>query len=468
MRRTFVKESFLSAPPADVFSFHERPDAFNLLSPPGEGVEVETTASTLRPSTDIVRFTKRVMGLPFRFAMVHTAYEAPHLFVDEQLRGPFAYWRHSHRFIAGGWRGDPATLLSDRIDYGHPLLWAGNLAVAYPLRQLFAYRHGLTASMVHEARRAQGGSDPRRIVVTGATGLIGGRITEILIDKGIKPIVLVRNPSKSQQRFGDAVTHVTWDFHRPDQGDWAGAVAQADGIIHLAGTPLFKQRWSPDFKREMRESRTRSTRQLVEAMTLAPPREGRFFLCGTAIGVYGKDPMALAHENSPSGDDLLADICRDWEQEALAAREADIRTVLLRTGVVLHPRSGALGQMLPLFKLGGGGVLGAPDRWINWIHLEDTARLFLMAMEDQSLSGPLNVVSPRPVSNQAMAQTLAHVLRRPCLFRYPETLIRLGIGEAAEYAAGGPRVTADAARSRGYEFFFSDLEPALRNLLGRP
>jgi uncharacterized protein (TIGR01777 family) len=173
-------------------------------------------------------------------------------------------------------------------------------------------------------------------------------------------------------------------------------------------------------------------------------------------------------ESSPAGGDLLADICTAWEAEARAVERAGVRSVQVRTGVVLSPASGALKEMLPLFRLGLGGVLGRPTPWMNWIHLEDVARIFVMALDDGELSGPLNAVAPHPVINRTLANTLGHVLRRPSLMRYPEALLRVGIGEAARYAAGGPRVLADRVQELGYTFFFPELELALRHLLRRP
>lgn len=469
MRRVFAKESFFSVRPQVVFSFHERPDAFELLSPPDFAVDVESTATTLRPSEDIVRFTKRVMAIPFHFEMVHTVYRPPSLFVDEQLRGPFSSWKHEHQCIQGGWNEDPATLLQDRITYGHPLIFAGNFAVAWPLSKLFEQRHAITRRELAVAMASSRGEERKTVVVTGATGLIGGRIAEILVEKGERVILFSRNVEKTKKIFGDNVEVIHWDFSKNDSNDdaWKRALGEADGVIHLAGTPLFAKRWNPEFKRQMKESRTLSTRQLVDAIK-ASDHKPEVFLCASAVGVYGTNPETLANEESPRGDDLLADICVAWEKEAKAVEEAGVRSAQLRIGVVIDTRSGALKEMLPLFKFGLGGVLGRGAPWINWIHLEDAARIFTMALYHQDLRGAINVAAPHPVTNKTLAHTLAHVLKKPCLMWYPESLLKLGIGEAAHYASGGPRVVADRVLEAGYSFFFDDLEPALRSLLNRP
>lgn len=469
MRQVFVKDSFLQAPPEEVFGFHERPDAFARLTPPGSNVEVRSLATTLRPSRDVVRFTRRVLAIPFDFEMVHTVYSPPTLFVDEQLRGPFSYWRHEHRFTRGGWAGDPATWLQDRITFGHPLLFPGNFAVKLPLSRLFERRHEITRRAIAESMAAQRTAPRRTIAITGGTGLIGRRVAEILAEKGERVVLLVRNAERARRLLGPDRPYdfASWDFTRPGEGDWRAAIAEADGVIHLAGTPLFERRWTAAFKREMKESRTASTRQLVEAIAAAARRPG-VFVSASAVGVYGIDPVGLVTERSPAGDDLLADICTAWEAEARAVERAGVRSVQVRTGVVLSTSSGALKEMLPLFKLGLGGVLGRPTPWMNWVHIEDVARIYVMALDHAEVSGPLNAVAPHPVINRTLAHTLSHVLRRPCLMRYPEALLRVGIGEAARYAAGGPRVLADRVQELGYTFFFPELELALRHLLRRP
>lgn len=465
MSFVFQKDSFFSVPPETLFELHERPDAFRLLSPASFDVVVRSTASTLKPSTDIVRFDAKILGLSFPFTMVHTAYRKPELFVDEQLRGFFDTWRHDHRFIRGGYRRDPATLLSDRIAYSHPLLLAGNFVVRRHLSGLFAFRHEVTRRELAEATRS--GPRPERVVVTGATGVIGERLVEILLEKGTKVTALVRSPERARARLGDGVDLVPWDFTRPDDRGFAASLEGADAVVHLAGTPLFAQRWTDSFKKEMEESRTLSTRALVEAIRgcRVPPRA---FVCASAVGIYGVDGEALVDEDAAPADDLLARICLAWEKEARAVEDVGVRPVQVRIGVVLSKRAGALREMLPLFRLGLGGVLGRPDRWINWIHLEDVARIHLMALLDETMRGPFNAVAPHPASNKILAHTLARVLRRPCLMRYPERVMRLVIGEAGDYSSGGPRVLADCVVERGYDFFFTDLETALRNVLGRP
>jgi uncharacterized protein (TIGR01777 family) len=463
MKTTFTAESFFSISKRDLFAFHERPDAFSVLTPASAGVEVLSTASTLKPSDDVVRFRAGMWFLKFPFEMVHTVYEPHDLFVDEQRRGLFSSWRHEHRFMEAGWEGAPATRLVDRITYAHPLLLFIRPFVQHRLRSLFAFRHRVTGEEVHGRRPAADTQHPT-VVITGATGLIGGRVARILTEQGVRVVALVRDVERARRRLGDAVTCVRWDFHRPEAGDWRRHLGEADGVIHLAGTPLFKQRWTASFKREMEESRVQSTRQLVEAITAAE-RRPRVMVSASALGLYGTDPTLVVDEDAAPANDLLARICRRWEGETLPLDDVGVRTVQIRIGIVLSARSGALKELLPMFRLGMGGTMGHAHHWFNWIHLEDVARIIVMALLDEDMRGPYNAVAPEPVQTAQFSKTLGRVLRRPSLMRYPAALLRIMLGEAGDYASGGPRALAGRIQLAGYRFFFEDLEEALNSAL---
>jgi len=474
MRRVFEKECYLSTTAAEAFGFHERPDAFRVLTPKSQDIVVRSTASTLEPSRDVVSFTNRVMGIPLDFEMVHTVYESPHRFVDEQLHGPFSTWKHEHLFIESGWERRPVTRLVDRIEISHPLLILGGFVVLGQLSSLFKLRHEITRRELAPlmAQRAEGDGQSERIervALTGATGLIGRRLTEVLVESGVSVTVLVRNVEGARKLFGETVEYARWDFTNLDDGrdEWKRAIAEADGVVHLAGTPLFGKRWTPEFEKEMLESRTLSTRAVVDAIAEldSPPK---VLVTASAIGIYGTDPTQIYDECDAPGGDLLARICLDWEAESRNVERAGVRSAQVRIGIVLSPQDGALKSMLLPFRLGLGGVLGKPRPWINWVHLEDVVRIIEMNLFNSELNGPVNAVSPHPVTNAVLARTLAQVLRRPCLLPYPTVLLKAAIGKAAEYASGGPRVRADFVKSRGYRFVHPELEPALRSLLDRP
>jgi uncharacterized protein (TIGR01777 family) len=466
MRSRFVKESFFSVPKQELFSFHEREDAFSLLTPAWHNIDVLSTASTLEPSEEVVRFVAKMFPFRFKFGMIHTDYQPPDMFADEQKEGLFSSWRHEHMFIEAGWEHDPASMLSDQIEYSHPLLPSFNIFVQQRLRKIFEYRHDVTCQELESSSRKSSEIWPEKVIITGATGLIGGRITEILLEKGVGVIAFVRDREKARKMFGDKVTYAEWDFKAPERGDWKEYIGQAGAVIHLAGTPLFKQRWTPAFKREMEESRTQGTRQLVQAIQASQHRP-ESFISASAVGIYGGDPDLTAGEETPAADDLLARICVGWEEEARQLDNDGVRTLQMRIGIVLSSISGAVKELLPVFWTGMGGVMGRPEPWINWIHLEDVARIFVMALANREMQGPYNISAPNPVRNQEFCKTLARVLGRPSLMQYPVPVVKLMIGEAGEYSSGGARAVADRVLSSGYTYFYDKLEPAIRNVLER-
>jgi uncharacterized protein (TIGR01777 family) len=465
MRGRFKKEAFFSVTKQELFAFHERDDAFSLLTPASANIEVESTASTLAPSDDVVRFAVRFGPLRFRFENVHTVYEPFDLFVDEQRKGLFSEWRHEHRFEEAGWQGDPASMLSDEIVFAHPLLPLLEPFVRHRLRGLFEYRHLATAREVHRGRAGSADASGSGVVITGATGVIGKRIVRVLVEGGSRVTALARNPEKARKQLGDQVRCVDWDFSDPDRGDWKRCLAEADAVIHLAGTPLFKQRWTKAFKQEMEQSRVLGTRQLVDAI-IASEQRPRAFISASALGYYGMDPNEVLDEDASPADDLLARICVHWEDEARRLDAHGVRTVQMRIGIVLSTESGALKELLPLFRLGMGGTMGDPHPYINWVHIEDIARMFTMALKNDQMQGPYNAVAPNPVSNAEFGKAIARALKRPALMRLPVPALRIILGEAGEYASGGPRVASEKIQSAGYRFFFNDLDRALDNLLG--
>lgn len=464
MKKTFEKQGFFSVPKKDLFQFHERKDAFNLLTPAEEEIEVLSTASTLAPSDDIVRFVTKFLMFRFRFAMVHTEYDPFDLFVDEQKEGLFKSWRHEHRFYQAGWNKDPSSRLVDRIDIAHPLLACFYPFVQNKLKKLFDYRHRVTREELAKSISTKQDAPLKSVIVTGATGLIGNRITEILLEKGVQVYAFVRHPEKAQRKLPKGAVPVAWDFHKPESDSWQQYLERAQGVVHLAGTPLFQQRWSPAFKREMEQSRVVGTKMLADAIAAAKNKP-QVFVSASALGIYGTDPERIATEDDKPADDLLARICVNWENEALKLSDKGLRTVLIRIGIVLSTRSGALKELLPVFRAGLGGTMGYPDRYINWIHLEDVARIFVMALFHDQMAGPYNAVGPQPVPNREFAKAIARAVHRPSFMDMPTPMLKLVIGEAGEYAAGGPRASAAKIQQAGYQFFFDSIDAALAQLL---
>ncbi|MEP6730575.1 MAG: TIGR01777 family oxidoreductase [bacterium] len=296
-------------------------------------------------------------------------------------------------------------------------------------------------------------SVPATVAITGATGMVGSALVARLLERGHKVRRLVRSGRNSQP--GD----MPWD---PDgtQLD-ARVLAGCDAIVHLAGAPI-AQRWTSAHKREIRESRVRGTSLIanaVAAMAVKP----MVVLSGSAIGYYGDRGDEQLDEQSDSGTDFLARVSREWEGATAPISNAGVRVVLLRTGIVLSPRGGALGKMLLPFQLGLGGRMGSGRQWMSWISLEDHVRAMEHTLFTAALHGPVNLVGPEPVTNATFAATLGRVLSRPAVLPVPQIALRLAFGEMAESTIlASQRVSPRALLASDFRFCHATLEAALR------
>jgi uncharacterized protein (TIGR01777 family) len=276
-----------------------------------------------------------------------------------------------------------------------------------------------------------------------------------------EPVVLTRNPDRAKAKLGDVSTY-PWDPQKapPPRESLEGVEA----VFHLAGESIGEGRWTEAKKQRIRNSRIIGTRHLVEALATMihdPP----VLVSGSAIGFYGSRGDQILDETTTAGDDFLADVCKEWEDEARKAEDTGVRTVFSRTGIVLETGGGALAKMLPLFRLGLGGRLGSGHQWMSWIHLDDLVGQLLHAARSPRIRGPMNAVAPHPVTNREFTRVLAGVLRRPAWFPAPAFALRLAIGEFAEALLGSQRVVPRVALDSGYEFQYSELDGALRNIL---
>lgn len=302
----------------------------------------------------------------------------------------------------------------------------------------------------------------KRIVVTGATGLIGRKLVRALIQRGDNVIVFSRDAEKAKSYFPKAMESVEWNYQHPEQ--WKYKIENSDAVVHLAGVNLFAKRWNDEFKRVVLESRELSTKNLVEAIKSCTNKP-EVFVSASGIGYYGDCGERVLNENSPKGNDFLADVCEVWENESVNVEESGVRSVQIRTGLVLSTEDGALKQMLPPFKFFIGGYLGNGKQWTSWLHIDDIVEIYLHAIDNSSLTGSLNASSPNPMRMKEFAQTLARVLYRPSLFPVPKFILKLVIGEASEVVLASQRIDVKKLIESGYKFKFEILEDALRDLL---
>jgi uncharacterized protein (TIGR01777 family) len=295
------------------------------------------------------------------------------------------------------------------------------------------------------------------IAITGSTGLVGTALVDALDADGHFVRRLVRRTPRDLQR----------EFVRdPKTGQIdVAAVDGADAVVHLAGESLVARRWTESFKQEIRDSRVRGTQLLCKTLAGLATRPA-ILVSTSAVGYYGDRGDEIIDESSPPGHTFLAEVCREWEAATQPARDAGIRVVNQRLGVVLSVQGGALAEMLTPFKLGVGGVIGSGRQYLSWIALDDLVSAIKFMLTTATLSGPVNAVAPRAVTNREFTKALGKVLGRHTILPMPAFAARLAFGEMAdEMLLGGVRVQPRVLSVAGFEFAFPELETALRHLL---
>ena len=299
----------------------------------------------------------------------------------------------------------------------------------------------------------------KKIVISGGTGMIGMRLTRLLVESGYEVIVLTRNPEKYKSKPG--ISYAALNLS--DAGLTAKIIDGVQSIINLAGAGIGDKRWSPEYKEIILNSRIDVTAHLVSAMSLAenPPES---FISASAVGIYGDRANEKLNEKSHVGDSFLSKVSIYWEHEADKCR-SDVRLVKSRLGVVLAREGGALPKMLTPFKFFVGGAIGTGKQWMSWIHITDVCRLFLWCIENQDVKGVVNFVAPNPVTMNDFAKELGRSVRRPSIFKVPEFVIKLILGESAEMVLSSQRIYPTAAGHLGFDFQFPNLNEALDNLV---
>jgi uncharacterized protein (TIGR01777 family) len=299
-----------------------------------------------------------------------------------------------------------------------------------------------------------------RVVVSGASGVIGGIVVPCLQAQGHTVRRLVRSAPRDPSEF-------RWN---PATGELdPTALSGVGAIIHLAGENIAGGRWTAERKASILASRVQGTRTLAAAVAAREPGERpEVLVSASAVGLYGECGDRLLGEDAPQGGGFLAAVCAAWERELAALEPLGVRTVAVRTGIVLTPAGGALARMLPAFQAGVGGRMGSGRQWMSWISPDDLASIYLRAISEPAWRGAFNAVTPAPVTNAAFARTLARVLRRPALLPFPAWILRLIFGEMAEGALlVSTRALPVRLEAENFAWRHPQLEPALRHLLGK-
>lgn len=293
-----------------------------------------------------------------------------------------------------------------------------------------------------------------KALITGASGLIGTELQKALKEKGWQLLLASRSEPKDDR-------HIKWTVEEGFRDEDFEQLEGLDAVIHLAGENVAGLRWTDEKKKAIRDSRVLGTRTLIDAFTKLKNRP-KTFLAGSAIGFYGNRGDDEMTEASPAGDGFLPEVCRNWEAESRRAEDLGIRTVLLRTGIVLSKDGGALGTMLLPFKMGVGGVVGSGKQWMSWISLEDQIRAMLFVLENETIRGAVNLTSPNPVTNEQFTKTLGEVLYRPTFLPLPEFAVGMIFGEMGDaLLLDSTKVQPKRLEDAGFEFKFPELKPAL-------
>lgn len=296
-----------------------------------------------------------------------------------------------------------------------------------------------------------------KVLITGSTGLLGIALQNFFSEKGYELLLASRSEPKNEN-------HIQWSveggFAEPEK------LENIDAVVHLAGESVNGLRWTEEKKKAIRDSRVLGTRSLVKDLSQLTNRP-KVLVAASAIGFYGERGDEELTESSTAGDTFLAEVAREWESEARRAEDAGIRTVLLRTGIVLSKDGGALGTMLVPFKLGVGGVIGSGKQWMSWISMDDHVAAINFVIENENIRGAVNAVSPHPVTNEEFTKTMGDVLYRPTFIPLPEFVVSMALGEMGDaLLLSSTRVVPKRLEDAGFQFQYPQLKSALEHAIG--
>lgn len=452
-------KSLIDAAADAVYAWHARPGAWQRLVPPAVRLDLLEQRGTIH---DHDHYTARLhlAGLPLRCEM-HLRGEQPgRQFITEMTAGPLPRWIHLHRFEPVA--ADRCRIV-DALRFDAPAGGLGRLVAGrtllHALRRALIWRH-LRVALDLRRHAVSATAQPLRVLVSGASGLVGSALANYLETAGHEVWRLVRRERCAGKR------ELSWNpaANRLDPHELEGF----DAVIHLGGANIAARRWSRRYKRQIVDSRVRSTDLLARTLARLDHRP-RVFVCASAIGYYGHRGDEVVDETAAGGEGFLPQTCQQWEQATTPAAAAGIRTVNLRIGVVLSARGGALATMLPAIRAGLGGPVADGRQYMSFIALDDLLGVIEFALAHPRLSGPVNATSPHPVTNRDFVTALAGIVHRPAGLPLPAALVRSLLGEMGQaLLLESCRVLPMALARAGFRFAFPTVEQALRWELGRP
>ncbi|SMC96030.1 hypothetical protein SAMN02746065_11744 [Desulfocicer vacuolatum DSM 3385] len=452
-KRWFVKKTDMAVPVEDAFAWHERPGALERLTPPWVSLKNIRKSGGIETGAT-VKMDLAFPGFSLETEAEHTGYVKNTFFQDRMLKGPFKHWVHTHLFQP---RGATGSFLEDRIEYQLPIHLPpkGIGMVEKELHRMFSYRH---AVMNNDLEAHKKGKSPLTIVISGAGGPVGKALIPFFTTGGHRVIRLVRRPPKGPDEI----------FWNPYRGvlDLAPA-GKIDVVINLNGYHIASGRWSPRRKEQIIQSRNLST-ALIAKTILGLGEKPELFISASATGYYGDLGETVVNDACGPGDLFISRVCADWEQAAEMVEGSGIRTVYARIGVVLSPNGGILEKLVPPFLMGLGASIASGEQYLSWISMDDLIYAMHHVINDPRIHGPVNFVSPHPVTNAEFTDTMGEVLHRPTPFRVPAWAVKLAWGKMGqEVLLASTRVKPEKLMLYGYPFKHRTLDRALAHVMGK-
>jgi uncharacterized protein (TIGR01777 family) len=478
---TFVRSTLIAkAPSNEVFSWHIREGAFERLNPPWQRFTVIQRKGSIQ-SNGVVEIRSKIGPLSFKWVVKHSDYIDGKQFRDTQVSGAFSSWTHTHLFTS---IGSSSCILEDHIEYSlHGGIIANTIVrrlVNKRLNQMFGYRHRVTREDLRthaDVNKIKGNDGALTIAITGSSGFIGSSLIPFLTTGGHRVIRLVRKPPRYGEDANSSIQSVKF-IERNSSSAYTDLTSLSDNddiyaVVNLAGENI-SGRWTKQKKKRIFDSRVNTTKSLCKTLSSLDKRP-KVLVSASATGYYGDRGDEILTEDSHATDlsspsiNFLSDVCRNWEESTQIAKESGIRVVNIRIGTVLSASGGILAKILPPFKMGLGGEIGSGNQYMSWIAIDDLLGIILHAIADESVTGPINAVSPNPTTNADFTCILGKVLSRPTIFSLPKFVVKAALGDELANAAilSSTRVVPTRLLNLGYQFRFPSLELALNHTLGK-
>ncbi len=452
----YVKKTKINVPVESLFSWHAEKGAISRLTPPWAPLElISRTGEGIEKGVK-VKFIIKLFKIPMVWEAEHVFFEENKVFIDQQTKGPFAYWKHTHNFVKDS---ETTSIMEDRVEFRLPMGILSRPFYGYAKKEferMFSYRHRvLKHDLENHIKKPLG----KRVLISGASGTIGSSLVPFLRTCGHHVFRLVRheNRLKSDEIFWDPYKGILdLEQHEP-----------FDAIINLNGVDISRGKWTEDQKKKITDSRTIPTKFLVDKM-LSLNQKPSTFISSSAIGFYGDADQSILTEADDFGECFISKVCSEWEQASYNAQEAGIRTIQLRIGVVLTPAGGALQRMELPFKMGCGVRLSHGKQYMSWISLDDALSGILHMLNNKKIHGPVNLTAPTPVTNSEFSRCLANVFSKKVFFVLPHFLVKALWGEMGEETLlASAHVKPEKLLKNGFAFQHETLTPALKDVLGR-